>query len=228
MECPAEGNGASYRGWKHWRGTFFLGAYMDNQQQKGMQPPYIRLVDGALLPAPLMGDKVEWLKRPLSPGEVTNILKGFLQCSDHNLTSHSLKATTLSWAAKAGVPRDQRRILWRHAAAVQGADSFYSRDMSIGPVNSLQKVLAMIRDGIFHPDATRANYFACSPQASASTPAHVVMQPFTPAYLERTQPATPGIAPLTPRVAEAGQQPSQVAAVEAPVEIKRKGMGCCQ
>jgi hypothetical protein len=100
--------------------------------------------------------------------------------------------------------------------------------MSIGPVNSLQKVLAMIRDGIFHPDATRANYFACSPRASASTPAHVVMQPFTPAHLERTQPATPGIAPLTPRVAEAGQQPSQVAAVEAPVEIKRKGMGCCQ
>ena len=89
-ECPAEGNDASYRGWKHWRGTFFLGAYMD-QQQKGMQPPYIRLVDGALLPAPLMGDKVEWLKGPLSPGEVTNILKGFLQCSDHNLTSHSLE-----------------------------------------------------------------------------------------------------------------------------------------
>jgi hypothetical protein len=95
-----------------------------DQQQKGMQPPYIRLVDGALLPAPLMGDKVEWLKGPLSPGEVTNILKGFLQCSDHNLTSHSLKATTLSWAAKAEVPRDQRRILGRHAAAVQGADSF--------------------------------------------------------------------------------------------------------
>ena len=114
------------------------------------------------MPAPLMGDSVQWLKRPLAPGEISGILKNFLKSSDENLTSHSLKATALSWAAKAEVPREQRRVLGRHAAAVQGSDTFYSRDLCVGPVNSLQKVVAMIRDRIFNPDASRSNYFAGS------------------------------------------------------------------
>ena len=137
------------------------------------------LVQGALVPAPSIGDHVSWLQRPLSPGEVTNILKGFLACSDGNLSSHSLKATTLSWAAKAEVPRDQRKILGRHSAAIEGSDSFYSRDMSIGPVNSLQKVLALIRDGIFHPDASRANYFPHD-QPRSSTGASLALQALRP------------------------------------------------
>ena len=151
-----------------------------------------------LLPAPALGEHVAWLKRPLSPGEVTNILKGFLQCGDQNLSSHSLKATTLSWAAKCELPREQRRILGRHAATVQGADTFYSRDMSIGPVNSLQKVITLIRDGVFHPDASRANYFPGPRPSASGTPAHVVMQPFTPAFIERAQPTTPGCDPVVP------------------------------
>lgn len=136
-------------------------------------------------------DFVDWMKRPLSAGEVTGILKGFLKCDDGSLSSHSLKATALSWAAKAEIPRDQRRILGRHASSVKDSDSFYSRDLSIGPVNSLQKVINMVRVGTFCPDATRANYFPNSAGASCSTPAHVVMQPFTPAFLEKMQPATP-------------------------------------
>ena len=63
----------------------------------------------------------------------------------------------------------------------------------MGPVNSLQKVIAMIRDGTFHPDATRANYFPQAGVATPSTPAHVIMQPFTPVFLEKAQPGTPGI-----------------------------------
>ena len=103
------------------------------------------------------------------------------------LSSHSLKATTLSWASKAEVPREHRRILGRHSSAVQCADSYYSRDMSIGPVNALQKVIEMIRAGTFQPDASRSNYFPTAVGPAAGTPAHVVMQPFTPAFLE-TQP----------------------------------------
>ena len=157
------------------------------------------LIQGALLPAPILGDHVSWMKRPLSPGEVTSILKGFLGCDDALLSSHSLKATTLSWAPKAEVPREQRRILGRHSSAIQCADSFYSRDMSVGPVNSLQKVIRLIKDGTFCPDATRANYFPNSAAGqSAGTPAHVVMQPFTPAFAERGQPGTPvTMTPLT-------------------------------
>ena len=169
----------------------WMHAWISNRKTCGL--PTSGLVQGALLPAPSLGDRVEWMKRPLSPGEVTNILKGFLNCSDKNLSSHSLKATALSWAAKAEIPRDQRRILGRHTDAIQGSDSFYSRDMSIGPVNALQKVITLIRDGIFNPDATRANYFAGSSHQSVGTPAHIVMQPFTPAFGGRVQPGTPGL-----------------------------------
>lgn len=68
-----------------------------------------------LLPAPALGDRVSWLKRPLSLVEVTSTL----ECDDAFLSSHSLKATTLSWASKAEVPREQRRVLGRHSSAAQ-------------------------------------------------------------------------------------------------------------
>ena len=174
------------------------------------------LVQGALMPAPCLGDRVTWMKRPLSPGEVTNILKGFLSSDDPALSSHSLKATTLSWASKAEIPREQRRILGRHSSAVQGADSYYSRDISIGPVNSLLKVINMVKDGTFMPDASRANYFPAGGGKSSSTPAHVVMQPFTPAYLERGQPATP-MGPMGVPGAERGQ--STVPAPVSPAAV---------
>ena len=50
--------------------------------------PTSGIVDGALLPAPSLGDKVEWLSRPLSPGKVTGILGALLGCEDGNLSSH--------------------------------------------------------------------------------------------------------------------------------------------
>ena len=105
----------------------WLHAWISNRKACGLQTS--GLVQGALLPAPSLGDRVEWMKRPLSLGEVTNILKGFLNCADRNLSSHSLKATALSWAAKADLARDQRRILGRHTDAVQTSNSFYGRDM---------------------------------------------------------------------------------------------------
>ena len=169
-------------------------SWIANRKTCGL--PTSGMVQGALMPAPTVGDTVNWMKRPLSAGEVTNILKAFLQSNDPCLSSHSLKATTLSWTAKAEVPREQRRILGRHSSAVQCSDSVYSRDLSVGPVNSLQKVICMIRDGVFHPDATRANYFPSGAGPSVSTPAHIVMQPFTPAFLGKVQPGTPGIEPV--------------------------------
>ena len=60
-------------------------------------------------------------------------------------------------------------------------------------MNALQKVITLIRDGIFNPDATRANYFAGSSHQSVGTPAHIVMQPLTPAFGGRVQPGTPGL-----------------------------------
>jgi hypothetical protein len=178
----------------------WIHSWIANRKAAGL--PTSGRIDGALMPAPSLGAFPSWLQRPLSPGEVTNILRGFLKSDDGSLTSHSLKATTLSWAAKAEIPREQRRILGRHASTVQCADSFYSRDMSIGPVNSLKKVIDKIRDGECCPDASRANYFPNMQAAASGTPAHVVMQPFTPAYLERRQPGTPGLDSAVPQQEE--------------------------
>lgn len=100
---------------------------------------------------------MERFARPFTPGEITDILKAFVRSDDPNLSSHSLKATALSWASKAEMPRDQRRILGRHSSATQDADSFYSHDLCIAPVNSLRKILGMIRDNTFTPDAPRSN-----------------------------------------------------------------------
>ena len=139
-------------------------------------------VQGALCPAPKVGDFVTWLKRPLSASEISAILKSFLDCDDPDLSSHSLKATTLSWAAKGGMSRDDRRILGRHSTVLLDSDSFYSRDLSFGPVSMLRKVIHMIKDGIFHPDSMRSNYFPEGRPATSATPVHAVMQPVTPVF----------------------------------------------
>ena len=191
-------------------------SWIANRKTCGL--PTSGMVQGALMPAPTAGDTVNWMKRPLSAGEVTNILKAFLQSNDPCLSSHSLKATTLSWTAKAEVPREQRRILGRHSSAVQCSDSVYSRDLSVGPVNSLQKVICMIRDGVFQPDATRANYFPRGTGPSASTPAHIVMQPFTPAFLGKVQPGTPGIEPVPMSGAHEEPDEKRLADVEVKTE----------
>lgn len=50
-----------------------------------------------------------------------------------NEESHSLKAATLSWLAKAEVPREHRRLLGRHSDAVTGSDAVYSHDLAYAP-----------------------------------------------------------------------------------------------
>ena len=98
---------------------------------------------------------------------------------------HPLNSTCLCWAAKAGLPRESRRLLGRHADALQGSDSFYSRDLTIGPVRGLQTVIRWIRDGVFCPDNNRAEYFLCGhPTAAVSTPGPN-FQPRTPAFFQQ-------------------------------------------
>ena len=58
-------------------------------------------------------------------------------------------------------------------------------------MNTLRRVITMVKDGLFVPDATRANFFPNFSFRAAGTPAHVVMQPFTPAFAKGTQPTTP-------------------------------------
>lgn len=120
MPIVISGSGLSEVGWIH--------VWVMNRKEVGL--PTSGEINGALIPAPAVGDRASWLQKPLASSEITNIIRGFLDCQDLDLTSHSLKALTLSWCAKAELPREARRVLGRHASALQECDSIYSRDLS--------------------------------------------------------------------------------------------------
>ena len=93
-----------------------------------------------------------------------------------------MKTTTLSWASKAEMPREYRRILGRRSSAVKESDSVYSRDLSFGPVRALERVFVMIREKSFAPDGQRSQFFPMTPQPGAAPafPPTPVFQAFAP------------------------------------------------
>lgn len=71
-------------------------------------------------------------------------------------TSHSLRATLLSWCAKAGLPMATRRVLGGHAKPGDWSVCEYSRDALAGPLAELGTLLKKVEEGQFLPDATRS------------------------------------------------------------------------
>ena len=59
------------------------------------------------------------------------------------VSSHSLKATVLSWMAKAGSDPHHRTILGHHSSQ-RGSLEVYSRDMLSAPLRTLRDVLRQI------------------------------------------------------------------------------------
>lgn len=156
--------------------------------RKKSKLPTSGIIDGAVMPAPDLVKPDRWAKRHLSCAETTKILRTLLNCNDHDLRSHSLKRTALSWAAKAGVNRDHRRLLGRHASAVQDSDSIYATDLMVEPVRSLGKVIRMIRNEEFFPDKGRSDFFAARSSDLSGAP---IFQPSTPGFLRA--PPTPAV-----------------------------------
>ena len=105
-------------------------------------------------------------KRGLTSQEVSRFLRVMLgenmthdKESGPKLSSHSLKATVLSWAAKAGMAAQDKSILGRHVSAYTDSSAVYARDLSIGAVSRLQEVVLQIYRGEFLPDAPRSGYY---------------------------------------------------------------------
>ncbi len=71
-------------------------------------------------------------------------------------TSHSLKATCLSWCAKAGIDMDIRRILGYHVVPGDKTMAVYSRDVLALPLRHLGLVLRIVLLKEFDPDTTRS------------------------------------------------------------------------
>ena len=104
-------------------------------------------------------------KRGLTSSEVTKFLRLLFECNDNNVdgprvSSHSLKATALSWASKFGLPIPDKAILGRHASATTEAHAIYSRDLSVASVMKLQDIILRISRLEFQPDNPRRGYFA--------------------------------------------------------------------
>ena len=67
-------------------------------------------------------------------------------------SSHSLKATTLSWCAKAGVSQPVRRLLGYHLAPGDQIVDLYARHSYIVPLNQMAKTMRWIMSGNLLPD----------------------------------------------------------------------------
>ena len=121
-----------------------------------------RGIKGPLLPA--VGPGGEWLSRAVTSDETTEWLNMLIArftgepCGE-GLTSHGLKATCLSWMAKAGYDDTTRLILGHHSLRGKHSLEAYSRDMQSAPLRHLDSCIQSVRNGHFLPDMTRSGQF---------------------------------------------------------------------
>ena len=121
-----------------------------NQPGKTLMPAPAE--DGTTLRRALESDEASvWLRLML--GE--NVKRSE---STRQISSHSLKATILSMAAKRGLKHEDRLAMGHHAHPFRMADT-YARDAQARTIRLIDKLLLEIRAGYFDPDTTRAGRF---------------------------------------------------------------------
>ena len=122
-------------------------------------------IDGPLLKAPT-GESKSFMMRGLRTTEVSSMLRRFVGapdpvpgCQEPVVSSHSLKATTLSWCARFGISPATRSMLGRHTSCLNETFAIYPRDLVCAPVAELQVVIDSIHEGNFTPDSQRSEFF---------------------------------------------------------------------
>jgi hypothetical protein len=107
---------------------------------------------GPMLPAPSTSTG-KWLERRLSSAEATSWLRELLVASGTKyaraleISTHSLKTTVLSWAAKFGMTVEERRMLGHHCDPQLKSVVTYSRDSMFAPLMRVNEMLKAIREG---------------------------------------------------------------------------------
>ena len=114
---------------------------------------------GPLLPR--FASDYTWSGDAVDAAETTRWLNGILKALMgevlDGLTSHGLKATTLSWVTKANYGDRTILVLGHHSLGARGKTSeAYGRDVQAGPLRDLCACLKSIRVGVFLPDLTRS------------------------------------------------------------------------
>ena len=121
-------------------------------------------IEGPLFRPP--GGEFGLCRRGVSSSECSKFLQMFFNVErpvdkdEPCISSHSLKATCLSWASKYGMSPDDRAILGRHSDSVSGSSAIYSRDLVVGSCRKMQDMIMDIVRGRFLPDSSRRGYFA--------------------------------------------------------------------
>ena len=128
--------------------------------------------DGLVMPAPdAHGVATE---RPVESSECSAWLRKLLKFDkdksfDRRLSSHSMKATFLSFAAKRGISVQDRLQLGYHSSKLQ-MGLVYSRDGAAASLLILEKLIQEICEGKFKPDSTRSGRILGDPEMSENLP----------------------------------------------------------
>ena len=124
---------------------------------------------GPLLPR--LASDYSWSGDAIDAAETTAWLNGILRTLDpaaaEGLTSHGLKATTLSWLWKANCSERTCLILGHHAlSGGRKTSASYGRDIQAGPLRDLDRCIQAIKAGTFLPDMTRSGMVREQPEGS--------------------------------------------------------------
>ena len=126
---------------------------------------------------PAISHTGSFLSRRMTSGEGSAYLKdllleeGVAPQRAAALSTHSLKATLLSWAAKSGaLDVNERRLLGHHLDPNLRSVVTYSRDALLSAVCRMGVLLERIRKGHFNPDASRAEQLSHFLQSSGAVP----------------------------------------------------------
>ena len=103
---------------------------------------------------------------------------GGIDVSSRRLSTHSCKATCISWCAKHDVSPEHREILARHSKASQGPTALYSRDLITAALRSLVAVIEAIKKQHFFPDRSRSGLI--TPVPVPGVPVAATPLPATP------------------------------------------------
>lgn len=107
-----------------------------------------------------------WAGRVMTSAEVTCWIHEILSLEIGNrkamcFSSHSCKATLLTWAAMTTLfTREERTLLGHHVEAQTRSNTTYSRDSQILLQYKVVKLIALIKNGHLVPDASRAERLA--------------------------------------------------------------------
>ncbi|CAE7473740.1 unnamed protein product [Symbiodinium pilosum] len=115
------------------------------------------VIEGPLMKAPRDCKGKEFSCRAIESSEISAFLRAFLQlpkpaAGDRGVSSHSLKATCLSWVCTYGVSDRTQTVLGRHCKCAAASDAAYARDLCVGPTRELQNIITEIAQGNFRPD----------------------------------------------------------------------------